>query len=633
MSRFRHIVAIAILISSFTACNSGKPEASSSSRPALSPVSMLKDDPFKNSMVESEFFDLDTKADNTVEGKNGTILFFPKGCFKNKKGKTVEENVKIEIKEALSTSDMLLSNLTTMADGKLLASGGMMYFNATANGEPLTVSKENPVHIDIPTPERRAGMMAYKGIRDAAGNMNWVDPKNIDNYLTPVDISLLDFLPEKFKAEVALGMPFRSHKYATQELTDSLYYSLSEYSVFRFYTAEELPAMNEALYSGHRRIVNGKYTPESYERMRITDSGYVAASVEIEEGIDPAIIKVIHSKKYQNTLISTREFESRLKTIFKTCNNAVLDVYTNHLDKNLYELDSMAAALTKGTPDISSVFSDFAKQRLTKVKTDGKAAANLTKYYDRELKKVKAELEKTREKYERYLEKKEKQAEKIADDYKELLWKREKYRMETYGFEWTDTGWVNVDVPVTPKRKARIKMNLPAFHSTVTNGSSVDRIYNYIVYQDIKSIERFNTSDNTLFYRGELEDSVSLTLVEFPATVKAMCVAIGYKNDQPYFGMKEFIMGQDYNVTYDIAPSTMAAIRQKLEPFEKYKKENSITKDLEYMAIFEKENQRRRQLQKEDEFMRKLYDIAHQCIRGSITRTLPKQVPAAPRRK
>lgn len=35
--------------------------------------------------------------------------------------------------------------------------------------------------------------MAYKGVRDAEGNMNWVEPKKIDDFLKTVDINSLNF--------------------------------------------------------------------------------------------------------------------------------------------------------------------------------------------------------------------------------------------------------------------------------------------------------------------------------------------------------------------------------------------------------------------------------------------------------
>jgi hypothetical protein len=90
------------------------------------------DDPFKESLVESQFFTLDPKKDNVIQGKNGTIIVVPKECFVTSAGETVRENIKIELAEALELGDMLLSNLTTTSDGQPLETDGMMYRRQTA---------------------------------------------------------------------------------------------------------------------------------------------------------------------------------------------------------------------------------------------------------------------------------------------------------------------------------------------------------------------------------------------------------------------------------------------------------------------------------------------------------------------
>lgn len=190
-------------------------------------VKLHPEDPYKNTIVPSQTFEINSKQDNIVEGDKGTIVVCPKGCFKNIKGEIVEDNVKIELSEALSLEDMLLSNLTTTSDGRQLETDGMIYFNATINGEQLTINKDNPIRIQIPTKERKAGMMAYKGVRDENGNMNWIEPKELDNYLVTVDINSLDFLPQGFQKEIDNGMPYKKYKIASQALTDSLYYNLS----------------------------------------------------------------------------------------------------------------------------------------------------------------------------------------------------------------------------------------------------------------------------------------------------------------------------------------------------------------------------------------------------------------------
>lgn len=60
--------------------------------------------------------------------------------------------------------------------------------------------------------------------------------------------------------------------------------------------------------------------------------------------IDPARIAAIRSEEFQNTIIATKEFEERLKVIFSICSPEILDMYVNHLDKTLYEIDSMVVS-------------------------------------------------------------------------------------------------------------------------------------------------------------------------------------------------------------------------------------------------------------------------------------------------
>ena len=69
-------------------------------------------------------------------------------------------------------------------------------------------------------------------------------------------------------------------------------------------------------------------------------------------GINPAKIKAIWSETFQNSFIATREFEQRLALIHEIRKPEILDLYINNLDKNLYELDSLAAKMVKVGKDI-----------------------------------------------------------------------------------------------------------------------------------------------------------------------------------------------------------------------------------------------------------------------------------------
>jgi hypothetical protein len=575
-------------------------------------VKLLPNDPFKNTIVPSQNFYIDSKHDNVIEGKNGTVVVLPKGCLKNAKGEIVEDKVKIELSEALILEDMLLSNLTTTSDGNQLETDGMIYFNATVNGEQLSINIDNPIHIEIPTSKKKAGMKAYKGIRDEMGNMNWIEPKELDNYLVTVDINLLDFLPQGFQIEVDKGMPYKKYKTATQGLTDSLYYQLSITNGSSLINGFFSTNYNEPYYNKSKNVINGNYNSDSY-LVEAIDSVSTIDTSSTNCGIDPAIIKVIKSEKYQNTFIATREFEARLKLIFKTCNNAVLVTYINNLDKNLYEVDSMAA-IAVGENQYYDDFVNFSQQRLTKVKQSDKSAALLKGYYERQLEKVKSELEKGQEKLMKELNEKNEEAQKAADYYKKLLWKREKYRMETYGFNWTETGWVNIDMGTSPKSWGP-KTTEGIF---VDNGKQFDRVYTYFIFTSIKSLYRLNSDDNVEFYAGNDQSKQML----MPKKGKGVLVAIGYKGETPSLAIKEFELGTELKFNLTLSPSSLDKVKEAVRPYEKYSKENKISKDLEFRAKFYIEEQRRMKLKKESEFILQLWNIAFPCC-AELADTLP----------
>lgn len=571
-----------------------------------STIKFSANDPFQQTIVPSQYFELDANIDNVVEGENGTILIMPVGCFKNSNGEIVTENIKVELSEALSIEEMLLSNLTTTSDGKLLETDGMIYINATANGEQLTINRENPIHIEIPTNERIAGMMAYKGVRDEIGNMNWINPKELKKFLVPIDINLLNFYPECFEAEVSNGMPFRNHKTASKELLDSLYYSLSSSNGSDLLEGFVATNYNEPYYNQSKEVIDGKYTNKSYETEVLPDSTWeerIAEEPPAHCGIDPAIIKVIKNEKFQNTLISTREFETRLQIIFKACRNDILEIYIKNLDKNLWELDSMAA-YTLGEHHQSGDFYDFYKQGLTNVKEANKYSELLRNFYEEQLQEVKTELESINKKAIKELQKQNKIAEKTSSKYKKLLLKRETHRMETYGFDWTETGWINIDVGIAPKDWGPQRLEM-----IVQNGRNYDRVHTYVVYTSIKSLYRLNSTDKELFYVGNSEVKEML----MPKKQLAVAISIAYKDDIPFLALNEFETGSEFQITLSLQESSSHEIKEAIKPYNGYSKENRIDKDLEYMVLFAKEKKRQEKLKSESEFIGRLWSIANPC--------------------
>lgn len=594
--KFVRVIFFLMLMAFITHCNK---------RDINSVVKFYTNDPFKSTIVPSQRFEIDSRLDNVVEGESGIIVILPKGCFRKANGDHVEEPVSIELSEALTVEDMVLSNLTTTSHGKLLETGGMVYFNATSNGEQLVISKDNPIQIEIPTRDRKAGMKAYKGIRDENGNMNWIEPREIDDYLLTVDMKSLDFLPEGFRYAVAQGMPFRRHKEVTNALTDSLYYTLAlpEYDVSL--NNDKLDDYNEPYYNSTKEVKRRKYTKNSFSQRRTDSSAAVdIAPLRYDCGVNPATIKTIRSKKYHNTFIATREFEARLQAIFLHGDNSILEIYINNLDKDLYVVDSIAALRSdaKGLYMCFHALDDFSKKRQTNVKNADKYAKLLKGYYQKQLAQVLSELEKDKQKAIKAIGRKNKEEEKIVNDYKKMLWKRERYRMETYGFNWTDTGWINIDNGTLPKTWGSGPLEV-----IVANGKEFDRVHTYVIYSSIKSLYRLNTNDNENFYVGEQETKEML----MPKQESAVVIVVGYKGDHPSVGVKTFETMTEVNLVLRLEPSTTEKLRDLLKEHNNYSRENRVEYDLQVMNKLYHEKVRKKELTKEREFIRKLIQVAY----------------------
>lgn len=546
-------------------------------------------DEFAETIVESQYFEIELDDDQIIEGKNGTRIVFLEGSLIDGNGNTVSSDITVGLAEAFSLTDMMLSNLTTTSGKSFLETDGMIYLNLTSNGQQLHIDPKNPLYIEIPTANRIAGMEIYSGVRDAQGNIDWVDPEPIQNYLIPIDIELLDYLPKGFKTEVSDGLPFRSHQVASQELADSLYFSLSV-------------ADGSELTNGFGETeFNERYDTEDV----LADSiPYQGGDDERDDcGVDPASIKVIRTDQFQNTFIATREFEVRLQSIFESCENDVLEIYITNLGSDLWISDSIAAELTS-KENIRQEFLEYSNERLTNVEDGVKYAEVLKNHFESELKKVEEDLNLLFRKMTVALEKENMIAEKIAKEYKSLLGEREKFRMESYGFRQSRTGWLNVDIGNAPKKWGPHKLELIA-----SRGETYDRIHSYLIFKSMKSLFRLQSEDNIHFYAGSVQSNEML----MPKNSDASCITIAYINGKAFIGIEDFTTSTTESISTTLAATSEQEIDVILSKYESFEQENSIQKDMEYMVQFDAEKRRQKKLQKEGDFILGLSDFVFSC--------------------
>lgn len=134
---------------------------------------------FTTDNLNMQTFTLDAGKDNTIKGEKGTELTIPKNTFTDAEGNAVTGNITVQLKEALSISDIVTGGLTTTSNGEILSSGGMLYVNAKQGNTDVFIGKSKSIRVSVPTDNFVPEMQIFTGNEDADGNINWVEPKDI----------------------------------------------------------------------------------------------------------------------------------------------------------------------------------------------------------------------------------------------------------------------------------------------------------------------------------------------------------------------------------------------------------------------------------------------------------------------
>lgn len=122
-----------------------------------------------------------------------------------------------------------------------------------------------------------------------------------------------------------------------------------------------------------------KNNPIAPTTINTTDSTAVSNGTNSRCGVKPSVVQTIWNEKFNSTNLATKEFEERMPWIHRSCNTAVLELYINNLDKNLYEVDEMAMRMVDG--ELKAKFRTFAALEQGKVELGSDAQKALLTYY------------------------------------------------------------------------------------------------------------------------------------------------------------------------------------------------------------------------------------------------------------
>lgn len=483
-----------------------------------------------------------------LETPGGMMIGIEAGSF------DVDGPVQLKVEEALTPMAILKAGLSTTSDGELLETGGMFSIHAFSEGREIEWKKD--LQVFVPAKEISADMMLFDGEVREDGSINWVNPKPIEKDLITVDITTLDFYPERYIPTLkSMGEAYNNKVY-----TDSLYYSFSGYMPYPI--QEEIDPKNG---SGIMRVepMSGQANNYYFKTVQATQDTVVSApAAESPAGLyyelDPSRIKAIWNSTFNGTLLATPEFEERLRFIHSTCNPNYLENYLKHLDWPMWKIDSLCMMQSYGAE--KSQFEAFYKRKDGGVKLNPGIAAKLQERYGAKQKAWKTSQEKVwkdnrntldslaevaRLKNETFNQKDAERyiqtlTDEICRNYKDAVKQLggvgycNEPLPEGYSFTIATPGWKNLDQYVIastvnrenmeyidPESGKKATLTYTPVEIKIENESEFDRVLVYMLPDSLSSFQRiFKEGD---VWKEKLNSNLNYQLV-----------AIGYKGEAFY---------------------------------------------------------------------------------------------------
>ncbi len=144
---------------------------------------------FYNSVEKTpQIIKINTEKEFTVTCKEGTKLTIPAQSFVDvKSGKLARGIIDLRVTEYYKLSDMLLANLTTKSDEKVLETGGMLHLDANKKGSKLKLKDGKRIKMAFNNKGKK-GMQLFSG--EKKGDLvNW-KLQNDKEELTPEDVEV-----------------------------------------------------------------------------------------------------------------------------------------------------------------------------------------------------------------------------------------------------------------------------------------------------------------------------------------------------------------------------------------------------------------------------------------------------------
>lgn len=463
---------------------------------------------------QTQKFTLFAEKGGIIEGKHGVVVSVPANGLINASGEVVKGAVDFELIEATDLDKMVMYNLFTKAGNRDLRSGGMIYLKATQNGDELSLNPSKQMIYRVPTDSIDPEMQLFEGMV-SNGEIDWINPQKLKNYLITVDFDDLNFLPKAYEDSMKLNSKKVTSRAYAKPSADSLYYTLDRTLIFP----------NRGI---DRQIYKRKSVKRIFNRATVDSAvNGVDAAIEANNnfregerlncGINSTYIQALINNKFKDSYIATKEFEERLSYLHRASNGEkMLSIYVDGINDDLWKADEKVSQ--KIDDNFKKQFAEYAALKLTNTKIAAEHKFNLQGYYKRQKKVNNAKQSQLASLF------KKEQSDKLSTykkNYLEDVYKNGKVyqrkpskrlsavtfrpvatNQQAYTFGWAKMGWVNIDAYLKTLGRAPKKV--------VINYKESPGLHN--VFQYLNTINNFTPL--------QVNDGVAVAL--FPAKSNEM---------------------------------------------------------------------------------------------------------------
>lgn len=474
---------------------------------------------------------ISTAEAQLIDLKGGTTVYVPKGAFVNKDGEPIEGPVELEIIEAFTLTDFVAHNLYTESKGNLIETGGMLYVNATVDGEQVQLAENRNLELIYPVSQIKENMEVFYGEETDDGEMTWVTSE------VPITSSQIKNDPVMIDLD-----PILNYDMGRVERPQVYFQPMPQRP--RLKDKPFPPA--KTLYS--EKKYNSMYAnyEKNLEDWKKQLPKYLAAEEAWQEVVSERLEMI---KEYKEKLL---EMEVRIKVL--TAMNGVR------------QMEGRRAPVEM----LQSMFS-FMKKPMRIVIDERKIHKAALGNYTRDViseRKLKFNLE-----GHEMLPKDEFCRDLRLMIYNALQLAREKRYRETgkidsrgfgsYVAKISNLGWINCDRFIEQRESNKLFVN------EAEKGTK-----HYLIYKDISSIisGRMLDEDKVTFNSAQLGESVKL-------------VAMKLVDEKPYMAVKDFVIGRNQSITMDFHPCGLNDIKAELNSVDPTLKPRSSVTNNEALSL------------------------------------------------